>query len=285
MEMPMTPLPNNSLLAGFVSATWLPHIKARKASWQFEANIARNHILPVFGAQRLAAITRADVERWLAEFARRKSAPSTRNRRLHVLKSIFSLAVEKGLLSTAPTRGIQTPRVKKTCWPSLDTAHLSFLLDALSRSPKREARAIALLLLTGARKNEILHARWEHLFLEEGLLLAPRVGTPPYRKIWLSAEAREIFRAIPRHQDSPWVFPGRDSDKPVSDIFLFWKELRAELGLEALSIRDLRYVFADWQLRSGMAMPTLQRCMGVTELRDLTARQRCAGARHEPVPA
>ena len=57
--------------------------------------------------------------------------------------------------------------------------------------------------------------------------------------------------------------------KPVSDIFLFWKELRAELGLEDLSIRDLRYVFADWQLRSGMSMPTLQRCMGIADARNL----------------
>ncbi|WP_297045147.1 tyrosine-type recombinase/integrase [uncultured Desulfovibrio sp.] len=272
-------------LADFVSGTWLPHIRASKASWKLEENTAKNHILPMFGQKRLDAITEADVRRWLAGFERQNSAPATRNRRFHVLKGIFDLAVERGVLAAAPTRQIRCARVAKTRWPSLDREHLSFLLEVLNRSERREARALALLLLTGARKNEILTARWENLFLEENLLLASRPGTASWRKIWLSPEAREIFRSIPRQVDSPWIFPGRDKAKPISDIFLFWKEVRAELGLEDLTIRDLRYVFADWQLRSGMSMPTLQRCMGITDMRELHARLLCSGTGHGPLPA
>lgn len=196
----------------------------------------------------------------------------------------FRLAVERGLLTEALTRQIRCARVAKTHWPSLDKEHLSFLLDVLYKSDRREAWALAL-LLTGAHKNEILTARWENLFLDENLLLAPRKGTATWRRIWLSPEAREIFRRIPRQAGSPWIFPGRDKAKPISDIFLFWKELRAELGLEDLSIRDLRYVFADWQLRSGMSMPMLQRCMGLTDMRELNSRLLCSGAEHGPVPA
>lgn len=273
-------------LADFVGAIWLPHIRARKASWKLDENIAKNHILPVFGQECLDAVSEADVRRWLAGFDRRRCAPATRNRRFQVLRSIFALAVEKGLLAAAPTRRVRSERVKKTRWPSLDRERLSFLLDFLRGSGRREAKALALLLLTGARKSEILTARWENLFLDENLLLAPRTGaSASYRKIWLSPEAGEIFRSIPRQEGSPWVFPGRDKARPVSDIFLFWKEAREELGLGDLSIRDLRYVFADWQLRSGMGMPALRRCLGVNDLRDLAARQVCPGARHEPIPA
>lgn len=286
MELSIAP-PQNSgrLLAEFVSATWLPHIRARKASWKLEANIAKNHILPDFGGRPLASISTAEVEGWLTALVTRKCAPATRNRRMYVLKSIFNLAVEHGVIPVAPTRSIQCRRVKKTRWPSLDRQQLAALLDALSRSPRSEARAIALLLHTGAHKSEILHARWENLFLQEGFLLAPRTGTPPFRKIWLSAGAQEILYALPRRSGSPWLFPGRDSSRPVSDIFLFWKELRTELGLGELSIRDLRYVFADWQLRSGMSMPALRCCLGVQNLQDLAAHQLCAEIRHAPVPA
>ncbi|WP_297047061.1 tyrosine-type recombinase/integrase [uncultured Desulfovibrio sp.] len=272
-------------LADFVRGTWLPRIRARKASWRLEENTAKNHILPVFGQERLDAIAEADVRRWLAGFERQNCAPATRNRRFHVLKGIFDLAVETGALAAAPTRRIRCPRVAKTRWPSLDRERLSRLLDFLDRSGRREARALALLLLTGARKNEILTARWENLFLEENLLLASRTGTSALRRVWLSPEAAAIFRRIPRQADSPWIFPGRDKTRHVSDVFLFWKEARAVLGLEDLSIRDLRYVFADWQLRSGMALPTLQRCLGITDMRELHARLLCPGAGRGPVPA
>ncbi len=242
-----------------------------------DENIAKNHILPVFGQKRLGAITEADVRRWLAAFERQNCAPSTRNRRFQVLKGIFRLAVERGLLAAAPTRQIRCARVAKTRWPSWDAERLSRLLDRLRRSARNEARALALLLLTGARKSEILTARWENLFLDENLLLAPRTGTSSWRRIWLSPEAGEIFRAIPRQEGTPWIFPGRDKAKPISDIFLFWKGMRAELGLEDLSISDLRYVFADWQLRSGMTVPALQRRMGIADARELHARLVCAG--------
>lgn len=264
-------------LADFVRAAWLPHIRTRKASWKLDENIAKNHILPVFGLKRLDAITEADVRRWLAGFERQNSAPATRNQRFHVLKGIFDLAVERGVLTAAPTRQIRCARVAKTRWPSLDREHLSFLLGILHKSDRREARALAL-LLTGAHKNEILTARWENLFLDENLLLAPRTGTAVWRRIWLSPEAREIFQSIPRQAGSPWVFPGRDKTKPISDIFLFWKELRAELGLEGLSIRDLRYVFADWQLRSGMSVTSVKLCLGIGDMRHINKRMIVRGA-------
>ncbi len=272
------------LLADFVGAAWLPRIRARKASWKLEEGIANNHILPVFGQKRLDAIAGADVRRWLAGFERQRCAPATRNRRFHVLKGIFDLAVETGVLAAAPTRRIRCARVAKTRWPSLDGEHLSLLLNFLDRSGRREARALALLLLTGARKNEILTARWENLFLEKNLLLVSGTGTSALRRIWLSPEAGKVVRRIPRQEDSPWIFPGRDKTRPVSDVFLFWKEARAELGLEGLSIRDLRYVFADWQLRFGIGLPALRRCMGIVDARELQARLLCPGAEHEPVP-
>lgn len=278
MEMSFPLTTNTSPLFGeFVTASWLPHIQAHNASWKLAKNICKNHILPEFGSKRLTSITTDDVQKWLACTEKPTCAPSTYNRRLQVLKSIFRLARENGLLIESPTSGIHTKRIKKTRWPSLDRAHLFLLQAALEDSPKVEAKAIALLLFTGARKNEILRARWENLFLQEGVLLVSRVGIPPYRRIWLSAEAQAIFRTIPRHPDSPWIFPGRDNAKPISDIFWFWKGLRSELGLDTLSIRDLRYIFADLQLRGGMSIHTLRRSMGVKDLRELNARLLCSG--------
>lgn len=44
---------------------------------------------------------------------------------------------------------------------------------ALEKSDRPEAVALRLLLLTGARKSEILKARWEHARLDLQLLTVP----------------------------------------------------------------------------------------------------------------
>lgn len=46
----------------FTSAVYLPHIAMRKRSWSLDERILRQHISPVFGARKLAAIERQDVE-------------------------------------------------------------------------------------------------------------------------------------------------------------------------------------------------------------------------------
>lgn len=257
----------SSLLTDFVRDIWLPLIKTRKASWQVDERIAKKHILPALGGKHLNEIDKDTVLHWLQSFDRQDCALTTRNRRLDVLKSICNLAVEKGYLSEAPTYHVPSVRVEKKEGPSLNYDKFSTLLERLKQSDRKEAKAIALLLVTGARKSEILTARWENLFPEERVLLVPERIQSRCRKIWLSAEALHIVHSIPRHRGSPWIFPGRDVKRPMSDVFLFWKELRAEFGLNTLRICDLRHVFAEWQLKSGTSPAVLQRCLGIVDMR------------------
>lgn len=251
----------SSLLADFVRDIWLPLIKTRKASWLVDERIAKKHILPALGGKYLDEIDKNTILHWLQSFDRQDCALTTRNRRLDVLKSICNLAVEKGYLLEAPTHHVPCVRVEKNEGPSLNYDKFSALLNRLKQSDKKEAKAIALLLVTGARKSEILTARWENLFPEEHVFLAPGITPSRCRKIWLSAEALRIVHSIPRHRGSPWIFPGRDVKRPISDVFLFWKELRAEFGLNTVRICDLRHIFAEWQLKSGTSPAVLQRCL------------------------
>lgn len=190
------------------------------------------------------------------------------------------MAPEYGILAEIPGAGMRSRLQKKITWPSLENKCLFALLDALNKSIKREAGAIARLRLRVAHKCAIIKARWESLFQDDGVLLAPRAGTHPYRKIGLSPDAKEIFRSPPTQPGSPWIFPLRDLTGPVSDIFLFRKRIQTELRLEALSIR-----VADWRLRIGIAMPTQELSMSMDAMRNQKAHRQCARIRHEPLPA
>lgn len=55
--------------------------------------------------------------------------------------------------------------------------------------------------------------------------------------------------------------------RPLSGIFQFWSALRDELGLGDMSIRDLRHVFAKWQLGPGLSPQILQRGPGMEDMR------------------
>jgi integrase len=57
--------------------------------------------------------------------------------------------------------------------------------------------AIRLLILTGARLREILHAKWEHVDFERGILFLPdsKTGKKP---IYLSAAVLAVLASLPR---------------------------------------------------------------------------------------
>ena len=140
-------------------------------------------------------------------------------------------------------------------------------MRALEKSDRPEASAIRLLLLTGARKSEVLKARWEHVRLDLRLLVVPLSKSGKPRHIPLSDEAIAIMRAIPRQPGNPWLFPGEAPGKPLSDLYLFWNKLRRELGLADVRIHDLRHTFASFLVNAGHSLYEVQKLLGHSDPR------------------
>ena len=251
-------------LDGFVSSVYLPHIRLRKRSWRVDERIARQHLSPTFGARELADIQRHEVEDWLHGLASSGLAPATCNRILAVFKTICSLAVMRGLLPTgqSPCAGVSPFKIHAQRERYLSRDEAQRLMRALEKSDRPEAFAIRLLLLTGARKSEVLKARWEHVRLDLRLLVVPLSKSGKPRHIPLSDEAIAVIRSIPRQQGLPWLFPGHAPGKPLSDLYLFWNRLRRELGLADVRIHDLRHTFASFLVNAGHSLYEVQKLLG-----------------------
>ena len=105
----------------------------------------------------------------------------------------------------------------------------------LNASPSGDAAAaLALLVVPGARKQEVLHARWEHVDMDRCAITVPRTKSGGARTIPLSLFAAEIVRRQParREGDCPWVFPSSvDPGKPVSDAKKAWAAAKTAAGL------------------------------------------------------
>lgn len=256
-------------LDGFVSSVYLPYIRLRKRSWRVDERIARQHLSPTFGARELADIQRHEVEDWLHGLSSGGLAPATCNRILAVFKTICSLAIMRGLLLTgqSPCAGVSPFKIHAQRERYLSRDEAQRLMRALEKNDRPEAFAIRLLLLTGARKSEVLKARWEHVRLDLRLLIVPLSKSGKPRHIPLSDEAITVIRSIPRQQGNPWLFPGHAPGKPLSDLYLFWNSLRRSLGLTSVRIHDLRHTFASFLVNAGHSLYEVQKLLGHSDPR------------------
>ena len=248
----------------FVADIYLPYVKARKRSWHIDERIARKYLSPFFGDRPLSQISRCNVEDWMHYLLNSGLAPVTCNRILAVFKTICSFAENRSFLPAgqSPCRGVSSFRAHSQRERYLTQDEAQRLMCALEKSERIEASAVRLLLLTGARKNEILKARWENVNLEQRLLTVPVSKSGKPRHIVLSDAAVSVIKAIPRKAGIPWLFPGHASGKPLSDLYLFWNKLRQELGLTDVHIHDLRHTFASFLVNSGHSLYEVQKILG-----------------------
>ena len=193
-----------------------------------------HHIKPLLGRTRVDKVARADIERLLIDVKTGKTAvtmPNERDRRpgriaaggsgvaaqcVALMGTVLAFAVARGLRSNNPARGVKKPPVRKMerFLSEDEIARLAMALDAeFNRTDNPyPAAAIKLLLLTGARRGEILGLQWQHVDFERQCLRLPDSKTGA-KIIYLNAPALEVLAGLPRVSTNPFVIPGKRGGK------------------------------------------------------------------------
>lgn len=251
-------------LAELVRDRYLPHVKSYKRSWRTDETVLRIHILPVVGGQYVDQI-RAEPIAALVEKMREKGySTGTTNRVVIVLRHIFNLARKWRVpgVTENPTTGINlAPDVNRERFLSLEEAQR--LVASIEQDENKvAANAIMLLLLTGARRNEITYAKWEHLDLEKRTLLVPLSKSGKPRSIALNGPAVELLRAIQTNSRSSYIFPSPVTDRPSPSLYFPWQRIRVRAGLPDLRLHDLRHSFASFLVNRGVSLYVVQGLLG-----------------------
>ena len=113
------------------------------------------------------AVSHSDIDAFHHKLSAR--APTHANRTLAVLSKMFSLAIRWGWRADNPCKGVERNQEEKR-YRYLTAAELSRLSTALAKlDDVSAANAVRLLLLTGARRGELLAARWADINVETGV--------------------------------------------------------------------------------------------------------------------
>jgi integrase len=253
-------------------------------------SMVNTHILPAWGKRKAADIRPSDVDKLLAEVAKGRARPhkaKTKQKRTKPLqgarptplranrvgctiRKMFNLAIRWEIRTDNPAAGFirnaETPRER-----FLDMKEIEGLSKVLAEHPnQRFSDIIRLLMLTGARRGEVLNARWDQFSLDAAVWTKPAATTKQRRlhRTPISGAAVALLRTIRAGvpADCPWVFPGDAESKPVQEIKRFWNDVRRKADLPGVRIHDLRHTFASLLVSGGMSLPMIGKLLGHTQV-------------------
>jgi integrase len=285
----------NDLADRFI-AEHLPRL--RPASRETYDGLLRNWIRPRLGTLKVKEVAYTDVDR-LHRAMTAAGKPSTANRAVAVLSKMMSLAIRWKLRADNPVRGVER-NLEQPRQRFLTGEELGRLMAALAKhSGKSSADAVRLLLLTGARSDEVLSATWEQFELGAGVWTKPSAHTKQKKehRIPLSAPARQVLgemlaRARAQEEPSTHLFPGRGKKGEAQrGLKSFWRTVCGEAGLAervpqkthdgkviknnkgepkmtwrpTVRVHDLRHSYASTLAGVGLSLPIIGALLGHTQ--------------------
>lgn len=245
-------------------------VNKKPVSAKTDERLWRLHLRGRFGLIKVADVDVAGVRRMMAAMYKK---PGAANRTRALLSKMFSFAMDNGWRDDNPcARVMKFPENKLGRY--LDAKEGHRLFAAADADPDQTAATIVkVLLLTGARRGEVLGMRWCDL---RGL------GTdnaewvlPAGQQKGERAERREFVRHLDRgvaeileqwggvSASSEWVFPhAGDPSLPRACVKRSWSRIRSQAGLDDLRMHDLRHSFASFAVNGGCSLESIGKTLG-----------------------
>ena len=289
------------------------------SSWETDRSNIERHIRPLLGTRLARGLTKTDVARFQSDVAAGKTAKDEKtgprgraivrggmgiaSRALSVLSAMMTFGKGRGIVTDNPTNGVEPfrGRKKERFLTETEVGLLGEALVEMERDgslPWVATAAIKLLLLSGARRGEILGLRWEEVDLDRGCLRLKDSKTGA-KVIRLAAAALSLLAALPR--SSRWVLPAAKGSGHYVGLPKHWDTVRARANAIAVEqaerdgrslagvpnfddvrLHDLRHSFASFAVQSGGSLFLVGKVLGHKQSR---TTERYAHASDEPLLA
>ena len=168
-------------------------------------------------------------------------------------------------LTINPTKDVPFLKLNNQCQRFLSQAEAKRLLDAVRLSSNATlCPIVTMLLLTGARKREVLDARWDGIDWQRNIWCIPISKNGRARYVPLSDGAALLLRQrqLIAVEGCPWIFASPETGEPYRCINHSWDTARNRAGMPELRIHDLRHSFASFLVNNGRSLYEVQKILG-----------------------
>lgn len=237
------------------------HGNAKKSAADDRRRLDR-YILPAWAGLKVTSIKRPDVAALHTKIGKR--APYEANRILALCSKMFNLARSWGFVPEGhPNPAADIDRFKeqkRDRW--ITPEELPRLAQAINEEPNQSARfALWLYLLTGARKSEVLRARWKDVSFERAELRLSDTKAGRVHYVPLSSPALALLKEIPRQEGNPFILPGLKTGAHLVNVAKPWNRVRKAAGVEDVRLHDLRRTVGSWLAQSGNSLHLIGRVL------------------------
>jgi len=177
------------------------------------------------------------------------------------LHRMFVWCVGRGIIEVNPLQHAEKPGSETRRERVLDEREIVKLWSASEKLKPYYRDAFRVLLLTGARKQEISELRWDEIKDGAIHLAGERTKTDKAHLIPLSSAARSIIDKIERYGDHVFC---TDTGRPITN----WSGAKLTLdklsGVSAWIIHDVRRTVATGLQKAGVPLPVTEAVLGHT---------------------
>lgn len=219
---------------------YLEYVKSRKKHPREDIRYLGSAV-ELWGDRQLGDIKTDEIEEEVLRIAK-SGKQATANRWLASLRACLQRAWRLDKIVSNPAmkvKGLPEPEPRTRV---LSDEEFDRLVKAIDTLPDVHTRAAFVVLLeTGARLSEVLHAKWEHIDFVNASWRVPSTKSGKPQTIPLLPDVLAMLKELPR--DSVHVIAGKIKDQPRNDLKRPWKTLLEAAGITGVTIHDLRRTF------------------------------------------
>jgi len=241
---------------------WLLRDQAENRTAPEVKRMFERYVLPGWGRRPIEGIRRRDVLDVIDAIAD-KGAIAMARRVQSRLNRLFVWSVGRGILTLNPMQGLPKPGSDIKRDRVLSDDELAAVWRGAEQLGWPYGRAVQLLLLTGARREEIGQLRWSEVQGATIHLEGARTKTGNAHLIPLSTPAMALLEHAPRVAGSDYVFTisGRRPIRGWSGAKIQLDELAS---ISAWRIHDLRRTVATGMQKLGVVLQVVEAALGHT---------------------
>lgn len=257
---------------------WLATISRKISHPEIPQRIYQKEIAPHIGELPMVRVKALDI-RSILERVAASGRPTIANDTLMYLKQLFRHAQKLHLIEQSPAApftnddagGSERSRKRVLSWSELEKLFAA-IGSHIGQFGRDNHLAVALLLMLGVRKNELLAAAWHEIDVAAGewRLIAERTKTSKPLRIPLPEQAVTLLRELRyRAGTSDYLFPRRRATKRSRQAHVSPSTLNAAIGtlleqtpdLEHFTVHDLRRTFRSLLAELKVPAHIAERCM------------------------